>query len=185
MLGEHFSISHNNYEDFSVLDNNMKQNTSFPSFEVLEHIDMINTYNVKFNKGQDRCSICLHIFKDKEEHYDINNNIKYDDIEYYSDTECDYRNYDYHILKDDNLIECYNRCSDIIRLPIQMSCCNQLICPECLELHVSITNSLTCPFCKKDHTKHNEDYIIIVEPIDDIDNSKWFSWWVQHLDIFY
>lgn len=139
LLGEHFVISHTEYEVLTTLDE--KQWNGFPGFDILERINMIEFTKV----SEEKCEICF---------YNFDNNIVTDDKEI------------------DN------------RSPLTLKCCHKLICYDCLRNHLSITNSVICPYCTKDHTQTNTDYIIFIDEDNNIDKTRWDSWWIDHLDIF-
>lgn len=88
-------------------------------------------------------------------------------------------------IRDNTLLEKYNAYMSTERLPITLTCCNASLCHDCLENYITLTDSVICPFCKKDHTRTDIDYITIIEPSDDIDSSKWATWWKKHIDLFY
>jgi hypothetical protein len=212
MLGEHFFISHNNYQDYTQLDD--KVSDGFPGFELLEYIGMINYTNIdntvpggmdKLIKKENKCPICFSIYKYEERKYKYNPNNKSKKVlDYDSDSEIfinklDYSNLfvnddqiiyndDKHSLveiTDKNLIETINKIRLTERLPIIMNCCDCTLCEECLENYITFSNSIICPFCKKDHTREDLDYVTYIIPSDTTDREKWLPWWKNHVTIFY
>ena len=138
LLGEHFVISHTEYEVLTTLDE--KQWNGFPGFDILEKINMIEYTEIL----EDKCEICFYNFDDKNtENKEVDN-----------------------------------------RLPLSLKCCSKLICCDCLRNHLSITNSVICPYCTKDHTQNDIEYIIFIEEDNNIDKTRWDSWWIDHIDIF-
>lgn len=111
LLGEHFIISHNNYNEFGKLDDNIKKN-GFPGFDILEYIYMIEIMSdcqiEAIVKNDEKCSICFSNFI---------NNTKYNNN------------------NDDNILPLIMMCCDMF---ICQNCLqkyiekkNKLICPFC------------------------------------------------------
>lgn len=158
MMGEHFMLSHNRYEDYCLLDDKM-ENFGFPGFEILEYIGMIKKVDSSIYENE-TCPICYEVYNqygNKINNYNNNYDIKFYDI-----------NLKYHNEK---------------ILPLVLSCCKMHICYECLETYLTLTNSIVCPFCKKDHTKQDIEYIIEIIQSDIIDNKKWINWWTRNMNI--
>ena len=69
MLGEHFIISHNNYDDYCQLDE-IVIHSGFPGFDILELIGMIYVFGPvqieELIKNNESCSICLLPYCDGE-----------------------------------------------------------------------------------------------------------------------
>lgn len=53
LLGEHFTMSHNSYDDFCLLD--VKNSNGFPGFDILLYINMIELF---VSKESNLCEIC-------------------------------------------------------------------------------------------------------------------------------
>ena len=70
------------------------------------------------------------------------------------------------------------------RIPIELSCCKNILCKNCFRDHISISNTIICPYCKKDHTVENVKYISLIEMDELTDRQKWISWWENHMEIF-
>ncbi len=168
MMGEHFTISHNNYNELGTLDKKTAKG-GFPGFDILTHISMIkelspDNINKIINKKK-RCLICCINFKYRNEEVVIS--------EYSSDEE-------YSLDSEDE----FEYANNIKRFPLVLQCCKHLICYQCLRKHIETSNGLECPFCRKDHCRTDLDYIVIVEPTDKCDDHKWRKWWRHHLEIF-
>jgi hypothetical protein len=199
ILGEHFMLSHGNFDDLAVLDTKIKR-TGFPGFDILIYIGMIEDmsskeiwYNVLF---ESQCPICLtqYRFKDTEP----KNLFQSEEYGYTSDSEVIYRRQEQinnmyptknkqiyiRAIKDEQLSKIIDKFKDLCVLPHKMTCCSRIICQECLQNHLSITDTLICPFCKKDHTRTDLKYIEFYDIVDKIDMKKWVEWRTDHLDIF-
>jgi hypothetical protein len=208
LLGEHFFLSHNNYEELLILDENSKTE-GFPGFELLRFIGMIDIYG---DKETDRimaeeryCSLCYTLYKRGKLEY---NSLKYQDLmvtvddikksNYFSDTDVDYHKqiirlikhnvsienhktdiYKIIVLNDLKLIDKYNKLRTKQCLPLELQCCRTFICFDCCKNHLNTTNSVICPFCKKDHTQGQLDYIKMVEPADELIHESWYRWWLK------
>ena len=211
MLGEHFFLSHNNYQDYAQLDETISD--GFPGFELLEYIGMI-TYSliddvpggIKYLMKKDkRCPICFGIYKYKQSKYRYDKDKYKDIVNYGSDTELVINEPSRYIIgpffcdeilheekkdaiieiKDKKLLDAINEIRLTERLPIMMNCCECTTCEECLEKYITYSNSIICPFCKKDHTRDEFDYITIIVPSNTTDREKWLPWWEKHVAIFY
>jgi len=198
LLGEHFINSHNSYDDIMALDL-QSEVKGFPGFELLEIIGMIDEIDpyqdIKYGR---KCPICFRMYKLKESPYeqgtleDIDQAYSDSELEVNRDTLLDHCKSIYINrkkrkikLRDIRLIEWYNKDAQREKLPVEMTCCNQRLCYDCLEQYLTINNFVICPFCNKDHTREDWDYVTICEIDDNIDSSKWQTWWTNHLHIFY
>jgi len=214
LLGEHFMLSHNNFEDCVVLDEEIIYD-GFPGFHTLHYIGMMyeisGKHMVSVINEEKRCNICFLSYKQKEQLYKPKVVIELDC--YSSDSELTYKedesgnNMDNPFsscsdfnpfgasyfcrrkrprvsLRDPVLINAYNKYREHEVLPVELSCCHNYLCYDCLRNSVTMTNSIVCPFCKADHTRVDLDYITYVEP-GDVDTNRWVDWWSKHVDIFY
>lgn len=214
LLGEHFILIHNNFEEYTALD---KKDVcdGFPGFDILKHINMIDEVKKK-EWEKEMCIICYRHFKYSEGEYKINdktndllkrndvlkNNFSDSDLLIH-DKQCVDNNmkiidekmnvYSYCLknvfnrrvqVVDDDIIEVINHMRQTEVLPYKMTCCNTLICQECLKNNIMVSNSIICPFCKKDHENMELDYIRIYEVNNTIDSTKWIEWWKKHDDIY-
>lgn len=72
LLGEHFSLTHNNYDILCSLDSTI--HNGFPGFDILCKIEMINKLDRRTHKQlvkkKDECYICRHNFSMSSEHPD-------------------------------------------------------------------------------------------------------------------
>lgn len=100
----------------------------------------------------------------------------------------------FKILKKINMINITKMISDICdickfdfdkhKIPLKLTCCNHLICKDCLSSHISISDSLICPYCVKDHTYIKLDYITFIKETNITDKEKWIPWWENHMELF-
>lgn len=204
LLGEHFIQEHGNFEDLGVLDDKpVDKILGFPGFDVLKYI---NVYYEPTKTDVDRmveckvaCTICNTMYKYTEEMYDGNDlfvdtnagsltdvddddgddgddKVDSDNVEYYSDG-------DEVVVRDDRLIDFINTVRARETMPITMTCCNSVMCYECLQRCFETNNNLVCPFCKHDHVYKGGPFVVFVEEGDSLPGA-WRGWWERHVDIF-
>lgn len=212
LMGEHFILTHNSYEDMGLLDNkdNDVDNLGFPGFDILEHIGMIeplsNTNVQAMIKDKEMCPVCCYVYKNKQEPYvpridslqsltllyksdselllesDTESNTHLSSL---SDSELDKSDKSSkRRINNPKLVSKINNIRDKEVIPLKMACCNCYICHDCLKRCVQAGDNVICSFCKRDHTNTNIDYITIVEPVHECDEEKWLPWWYNHAFIF-
>lgn len=88
----------------------------------------------------------------------------------YSDTNINkikYANFtdDFHLdlIKTSTNVNNYDNNDRLIRHPLKMMCCGQLICSVCLSSNIKHTDAFECVYCKHDHCKDSGDYIVFDE----------------------
>lgn len=200
LLGEHFIIAHSNFTDLSVLDDQVSR-LGFPGLELLEYVGMIEKVHdddiFRLICFEEQCPICYLRYRDVDDHrtsvgteledgYGSDSELKVRRrIELRNRFQKEDEKVNYHkAIKEPKLLEIIERHLNKSRLPCKLSCCETLMCTDCLEKHVSITDTIVCPFCKKDHTRTDVDYIVYIEECYEIDKKRWLPWWMRHLDIF-
>lgn len=66
-------------------------------------------------------------------------------------------------------------------LPVELTCCQTVLCKECLEKSLNATNALKCLFCKHDHSRDDVDFIYVVETDGvNLDKTRWTTWRKKH-----
>lgn len=199
MLGEHFILEHNSYEELGSLDTSKKK-LGFPGFDILEHIDMIRPV-LDTNNFKETCPICSYDYKHKEEPYSVSdpglicynsdNELTFGDPE--EEDSRDLSDSEYIInkkikrrsIRDKKLIDKIDEIKTAEILPVKMSCCGYTMCYGCLRSSVETSDNIVCVFCKRDHSERDEEYITVVEESDVCEDKKWLPWWYKHIDIFY
>jgi len=82
LLGEHFILTHSNFEEYTALDKK-EICDGFPGFDILEHIQMIDSVDKSEWHGQ-MCTICYRYFKNSEDVYNVtdidDSNLKLNDL---------------------------------------------------------------------------------------------------------
>jgi uncharacterized C2H2 Zn-finger protein len=216
LLGEHFISEHDSYEELGVLDKKSEDISTlgFPGFDLLEYIKMIIPITEEETddliKQQDTCPICMYFYKRKEEEEPEQLLEDHIAVDYYnSDTEtlleehvlelnpenrymsdsetCIKPKHKRRQINNTDLVDKINQIKKYERLPLKLTCCNYLMCYDCLKHGIQLSDniSIICPFCKKNHAETDEDYIIFIEECDVCDPLKWNSWWRKHVDLFY
>ena len=208
LLGNHFMIAHSSYDRMLELDNAVHR-IGFPGLDILSYIGMIDVVSKnnfkKFFLNNNDCLICRKNYKLAKKLY-IPDDLEL--IDYASDSEIDkikklktsYKNeqlqydnfnvYDekmpYKFVREDILVKCINKFKSFERLPIVMSCCRKHLCAYCLEQTLYNSTILLCPFCNHDHTKYDQEFIVMYE-IGKLNKKAWNKWWIQddrHIKIF-
>ena len=184
-LGDHFTENHQTFEDQQYLDDN-KQETAFPSFEILYEIGVIELpYDREILKfAKKKCSICYQKYaiynysKVNKELISINTLDKLANNEYYIDI--GYCSDGVIIEKSINKKQYIEEIDfESLNYPIIMTCCKNDVCYKCLRQYLmgnNLNGIIKCPFCMKDHTKTDMDYIRIIE-IGKINKKAWKKWW--------
>lgn len=207
LLGEHFILAHNNYEEYVKLDE--KTDNGFPGFQLLEYINMIDIFSVKkinqIIKQGKICKICRTNYRLNKKKRSFRRSFTVSKVLKRSLSESDLihnkkkavrfpedfgaKSNSKHKIEtrkiNNNLFKKINKILSKEVVPVKMACCAQKICKRCLKNYIMISNSILCPFCRKDHTVLDSDYIIIIEATDSTDREKWIPWWQKHLEIFY
>jgi len=209
LLGEHFTLTHNNYNELTELDKKNKRG-GFPGFDILKTIKMIKYLTIEDTKNiintNTECHICYHNYsypQKKIEYNDAEYNEYNSDSELYYKSELNKNNLERQIKLDNlikrngcnrkfikikrtpnfkELINYHNKINQKTILPCVLICCNTNICKECLKTHITTKNKVICPFCTKDFENDNNSYIKIIDH-DNISNSSWKNWWKNHIDI--
>jgi hypothetical protein len=193
-LGEHFIEQHGNYETQTELDKNIIRD-GYPSLDVLIHINMVNVIPfINIPKYQsEKCNICAGHF-----HYKKNINLEKETekkvlCQFSDDIKLKNKKIIKNLSKDDNYLEDIEITDEEILTfiedtkkfcnPINLNCCNLLICNTCLFEHIKIKNDIICPFCLSDFNLRENKFIEIYE--FDKNNDSWLEWWKKHVDIFY
>lgn len=207
ILGEHFIMAHNNYNELGTLDETINTN-GFPGFDILEELFMIDVLdNDKIDdiiKREETCPICCYNFRKPIDCY-----VPEDDgriTGYNSDSELLESNFTQRLhvpvpkrckshpkltkkyfpqrnITDEHLVAKINKIRQRPIYPVLMRCCDLYICYDCLRSTLEIANNLICPFCRFDHCKVGMDVFTIVEP-GYYDPAKWIPWWTDHLYLF-
>ena len=199
-LGEHFILSHSNYDELTKLDDTYCK--GFPGFSLLKKIGMI--YSLlpseikKIMKADQECRICCESYQYCKPKYIVDENEVED---YVSDGEVIELQTGYSMSRSkssDNLkvqykqkrnitfkehINIMNKILQKNTIPCRLTCCNMSICESCLEKHIETINRVICPYCKKDHENTYADYIREHEYVGNC-NDSWYEWWKDNVDIF-
>lgn len=85
---------------------------------------------------------------------------------------------------EDNIFTNDNEINEDDRSALMMTCCQLLICRDCLMHHIIESDTIICPYCRKDHTRNDLEYITFIEPSDTTERDRWILWWEDHIDIF-
>ncbi|ARF09135.1 procyclic acidic repetitive protein PARP [Catovirus CTV1] len=198
-LGEHFTLSHGNYSEQSILDEH-KPIGNYPGIEILEHINMIDQLSCHETKvivkNKEDCPICTYKYAPELNIKKKRSELEVDSVDkgYNSDSEYltkkvkrlekifsdDKKN---SIITDDLLYKKGIAKLHLAGRPLKFKCCKKILCSECLENHVVYTNNIICPFCKHDHNNYDEEYIEIPEA-SKFNKHHWRKWWKNHPEIF-
>ena len=199
-LGTHFMITHRDYTSFLVLDSK-KNNDGFPGFRMLETINMIYVLRGKILnsivKNNNFCDICCERFREPvnerndccktksdnkkcENFIDFIEKSKKVKTSFFDDQQLMYGNLE---IRQTELVSFISKIENGDRNPVELQCCNKLICKKCLELTFKESQKITCPFCTRDHT--NSDIKFFIEYYVSCDKTKWEKWWKCHQEIFF
>jgi len=209
-LNTHFMYSHmndNNYNEMLKLDKHTMD--GFPSFEVLEYMNMFS-----IDAQKDACSICCEEFsqqntiingkqldefsrkelKEKKELKELKENkeLKEEKKEVEVKEEKKEATKKKQNKKRKSKFNLEETTKNWLHVPLKMRCCGKYICDMCLHHHVQSSNSIICPFCKNNHEKKDQEYIFILEDNDQINDNNWIDkprgwdkWWNKHhLDVY-
>jgi len=192
MMGEHFSISHNNYSDMSFLDGKKKKG-GFPGFDILELIGILHTGDsITESEINDKnsCYICQYMYKEKQEPIEkqdplvLSRSRSESSLLFCDSMDPDKGTYESVYTKpgfgkpeitDEELLNELNIERERETIPCWMLCCERSICKGCIQKHIQTTNKLRCPYCDVDHELSDEDYIVIPEANLKY-NDSWDSW---------
>lgn len=179
-LGEHFTNKHTSYEEQSHLDT-FTNYSSFPGFEILEELNVIslpsNKEMLKMAFSDQQCDICCKKYTMYNYVNDKKITSKDLDDELLEDNFKNIKNKSKHIFCDlwHDKILLFNKC-----YPLMLTCCQNIICGDCLKNHLLNSTYIKCPFCNNDHTKYDTDYIKIIDIVNlkpKFNKQSWINWW--------
>ena len=208
MLGSHFMIAHGRYDGMLQLDNDTQRIgfPGYDILIAINMInEPLKKDLEKLLIKKTECNICRENYRAPEQQYKPSE-FKMD-YDYDSDTEVNYgspvprpqlaktyswddmsiglntREVDYaqvvhNYVREPELVAVINKFIAISRMPIQMACCQNLLCTKCLEELLANSHNLVCPYCFKDHTQYDKQFIVFHE-VGKTNKKAWTDWWLR------